>query len=180
VQGELFIAGRGFEKYRARLAAERVHVIGAVEEIDLWYYQSDCVVSPIFWGSGIKVKTAESFMLGKTVIGTKESFVGYDPVAANAIVADEEEQFVKALRRLYLQTLSGSPKENAQARAYYLRELSLDAQYAKLSAALDQLFANTNSSSVDKRHQHKHMRKSDLMRISRHKRRLSEPPGSLM
>jgi len=180
VQGELFIVGRGFEKYRARLAAERVHVIGAVEEIDLWYYQSDCVVSPIFWGSGIKVKTAESFMLGKTVVGTKESFVGYDPIAANAIVADEEEQFVKALRRLHLQTLSGSPKENAQARAYYLRELSLDAQYAKFSAALDKLFANKNSSSVDKRHQHKHMRKSDLMRISRHKRRLSQPPGSLM
>jgi len=180
VPGELFIVGRDFEKHRVQLAAERVHVIGTVEEMDPWYYQSDCVISPIFWGSGIKVKTAEAFMLGRTVVGTKESFVGYDPVAAKAIVVDKEAQFVEALHRLYSQIMSGSPKENAQARFYYLRELSLEAQYARFSAALDCLFANTNWLSENERQEIRPMRKCEPNSKDKHKRKLSEPPRSIM
>jgi len=180
VPGELFIVGRNFEKYRAQLAADRVHVIGTVDEVDPWYYQSDCVVSPIFWGSGIKVKTAEAFMLGRTIVGTKESFVGYDPIAANAIVVDKEAQFVEALQRLYSQIMSGSPKENAQARVYYIRELSLEAQYARFSAALDNLFAKANVLSENERQEIKPMRKYELKGKDKHKRKLSEPRRRIM
>ncbi len=180
VPGELFIVGRNFEKYRAQLAADRVHVIGTVDEVDSWYYQSDCVVSPIFWGSGIKVKTAEAFMLGRTIVGTKESFVGYDPIAANAIVVDKEAQFVEALQRLYSQIMSGSPKENAQARVYYIRELSLEAQYARFSAALDNLFAKANVLSENERQEIKPMRKYELKGKDKHKRKLSEPRRRIM
>ncbi len=38
----------------------------------------DYIISPIFVGGGMKVKTCEALMYGKNIIGTSESFEGYD------------------------------------------------------------------------------------------------------
>ena len=51
---------------------------GYVKNLNIWYKRSLFVISPIFYGSGMKTKIAESLMHGKKILGTKESFVGYE------------------------------------------------------------------------------------------------------
>jgi polysaccharide biosynthesis protein PslH len=51
---------------------------GYVKNLNIWYKKSLFIISPIFYGSGMKTKIAESLMHGKKILGTKESFVGYE------------------------------------------------------------------------------------------------------
>lgn len=74
----LYIVGKGMESERTRLEKENVQVIGTVDSLDEWYGKADVIVSPIFLGSGMKTKTAESLMFGKPILGTREAFEGYD------------------------------------------------------------------------------------------------------
>lgn len=83
----LYIVGKDFEELKARLERENVTVIGTVEELDRFYYMADAVVSPIFWGDGMKVKTAEAMMYGKTLFASGEALTGY-------YVKNEEDVFI--------------------------------------------------------------------------------------
>lgn len=78
ISGELDIVGKNFETKRNILEKEKVNVIGTVEKLDDYYFNSSCVVLPILSGAGMKVKTAEALMYGKTIFGTTEAFEGYD------------------------------------------------------------------------------------------------------
>lgn len=74
---KFIIAGRGF--YKADFPTlTNVDVIGAIDSLDVFYSSIDCVVSPIFSGSGMKTKTAEAFAFGCRVVGSFEAFVGYE------------------------------------------------------------------------------------------------------
>ena len=74
---KLVIVGKGFEKVSGELQKENVKVIGSVDDLGNMYYSYPVLVMPIQYGSGMKVKTAEALMYGKTIIGTKEAFEGY-------------------------------------------------------------------------------------------------------
>ncbi|MBL8968457.1 MAG: glycosyltransferase [Spirochaetaceae bacterium] len=137
VTGRLVVVGRGFEEHRKELESDRVTVAGTVPDTAPYYAVADCVISPIFWGSGIKVKTAEAFMQGKTVVGTAEAFEGYDREAAGGILAQDAATFAAALSRLAANRREGA--FSAKARAYYESALSYEAQYRRFSAAMDRL-----------------------------------------
>lgn len=76
----LYIVGKNMEKYKSYFEKlhERVFVIGTVEKLDRYYNDADAVIAPIFCGGGMKVKTAEALMYGKTIFGTSEAFEGYE------------------------------------------------------------------------------------------------------
>ncbi|WP_166667400.1 glycosyltransferase family 4 protein [Hypnocyclicus thermotrophus] len=78
IEGKLYIVGKGMEKLREELSRENVEVVGGVEDLAEYYYNANFIVAPIFSGSGMKVKTAEALMYGKTIFGTKEAFEGYE------------------------------------------------------------------------------------------------------
>lgn len=75
----LRIAGKGMEVLEKDddITAEGVFVDGTVERLDEFYNSVDVIVSPVFEGAGMKVKTAEAFSYGKPFLGTKESLIGY-------------------------------------------------------------------------------------------------------
>ena len=77
IDAKLYIIGRGMENYREEYENDKVIVIGTVENLDYYYLDADAVVAPIFTGGGMKVKTAEALMYGKTIFGTTEAFEGY-------------------------------------------------------------------------------------------------------
>ena len=95
---DLYIVGKGMEFEQVRWKREHVYVIGAVDVLKEWYMRADVVVSPIFWGSGMKTKTAEALMYGKPVLGTKETFEGYDiePSEIGAL-CNTVQEFVNAI-----------------------------------------------------------------------------------
>ena len=72
------VVGKGM----ARLKAEEpllkdIEVIGDAPDLLPYFEEADIMVLPIFKGSGMKVKTCESLMYGKNIIGTDEAFVGF-------------------------------------------------------------------------------------------------------
>ena len=74
----LKIVGKGMERYKNEMTHNNVEVVGTVEDLSDYYYKAECVVLPIRYGDGMKVKTAEALMYGRTVIGTNEAFEGYE------------------------------------------------------------------------------------------------------
>lgn len=80
VNANLYIVGKGMEKYKKEFEAisSKVNVLGTVESLDEYYINADAVVIPLYSGGGMKLKTVEALMYGKTIFGTKEAFEGYD------------------------------------------------------------------------------------------------------
>lgn len=72
---------------------EKIDYKGYVDDLSKVYTESNCVVSPIFYGSGMKTKTIEAFAYGKTFIGTDEAFAGiecsYEDVGAKCNTVQE-------------------------------------------------------------------------------------------
>lgn len=77
---ELIIVGSGMDSLKNELENrnDKVKVLGFVEDIGLEYAKADFVIAPIFKGSGMKTKTTEALMYGKTIYGTTEAFEGFD------------------------------------------------------------------------------------------------------
>lgn len=74
----LYIVGNGFENHNLNKQDSRIRMIGSVSDLGCYYYMTDLVIAPIFHGSGMKTKIAEALMYNKPIIGTKESFEGYE------------------------------------------------------------------------------------------------------
>lgn len=92
----LTIVGKDMDK----LFIENKNIIlyGYCDDISLYYYNADVVISPIFNGGGMKVKVAEALMYGKTILGTSESFEGYElDFEKIGRICDTADDFVKEL-----------------------------------------------------------------------------------
>lgn len=117
------IIGKGFEKENDYFSKfSNIELIGTVDNLDDYYYQLDFIVSPIFDGSGMKTKTAEALMFGKTILGSNEAFEGYDvdysKVGALCNTADE---FVYEIKKI--QT-NGIRKFNEYSRHLFVEKYS--------------------------------------------------------
>ncbi|MDZ5026019.1 glycosyltransferase family 4 protein [Clostridium perfringens] len=103
----LYIVGKGMEAIKSNFNDSRIHVVGTVEDISIYYNKANVVIAPIFDGAGMKVKTAEAFMFGKNFIGTDESLVGYWEnldcnLKSNYIfLANTKEEYINYLNLLY-------------------------------------------------------------------------------
>jgi len=120
------IAGKGFEDKKAELTTNNVEVIGSVDDLVTLYQNVDCVVLPIFSGAGMKVKTCEALMFGKTIFGTNEAFEGYeldfDKVGGLCNSADE---FIDKIN--YALATKKLKKTNEYSRDVFLKKYSYNA-----------------------------------------------------
>lgn len=74
---ELIVAGRGMDKLNEKHYPSGVTIKGYIESIEELYHDADIIISPIFEGGGMKVKVAEAMAFGKIVVGSNESYEGY-------------------------------------------------------------------------------------------------------
>lgn len=103
----LYIVGKDFEKLKERLERENVIVIGTVEEVDRFYYMADAVVLPVFWGDGMKVKTAEAMMYGKTLFASGEALTGYyTKTEEDVYVCNNDREFISNIENYFLRPRS--------------------------------------------------------------------------
>lgn len=102
IDGLFYIVGRGFDKYRDELEQfKNIKVVGEVDDLGEWYAGCSFVFSPIFDGSGMKTKTAEALQYGRPIIGTTESFAGYeDNISDAGVVCNTAEEFEKAIFKM--------------------------------------------------------------------------------
>ena len=73
---------------------------GYVKSLNQFYKNALFIVAPIFKGSGMKTKVAESLMHGKSIIGLKEAFVGYEKFEKKiGIKCINENSFINAINK---------------------------------------------------------------------------------
>lgn len=124
----LYIVGRGLEKLRDELECENVKVIGSVDSLAPYLKAAGAVVMPIFYGSGMKVKTAEAIMYGKRIFATSEALVGYQVAERGMTCCDDAESFRKEIKHYFHE--EGIQKEFQEVRTlfkqYYDTERYLD------------------------------------------------------
>lgn len=121
---KVLIVGNGFERNKQELELyNNVEVVGTVDHVDSYYYTSDFVISPIFDGSGMKTKTAEALMFGKTIFGTTEAFQGYnleyDKVGQ---ICNNAVEFISAINNYNINT----SRFNKYSRKCYEKNFSID------------------------------------------------------
>jgi succinoglycan biosynthesis protein ExoO len=67
------------------------------------------VISPLYTGSGLKIKLIEALAAGKAVVGTSVTAQGVEPLVAGAMaLADDPNQFAQAVVALL-----GSPEQRS-------------------------------------------------------------------
>lgn len=98
INKKLLIVGKDFETKKLELERENVEVIGSVDDLTPYYLNASCMIMPIFEGAGMKVKTAEALMYGKTIYGTTEAFEGYE-VEYNKVggLCNTKEEFIEKI-----------------------------------------------------------------------------------
>lgn len=96
------IAGRNPEKslYR-RLQGKNIHFSGPVLSSAGFLTDKSVIVSPLFAGSGIRIKILEAMSLGKAVVATSEAAEGLicNP-GENIIIANEPARFAGKIKEL--------------------------------------------------------------------------------
>lgn len=100
-EAQLDIAGsvaRGFAAERL----ERVRFLGIVDRLDQLYADASLIISPLTFGSGLKIKLVEALAAGKAAVVTSITLQGVDEICRRAVaVADHAEAFAAHILRLH-------------------------------------------------------------------------------
>lgn len=124
INTSILIIGRGFEQYRKEFEQyPNIKVIGTVDNLSDHYYDIDFIIVPIFDGSGMKTKTAEALMFGKTIFGTDEAFCGYDvDLSRVGALCNTAEEFIDAINNFQKSDM----QFNQYCRSAYMNNYSED------------------------------------------------------
>lgn len=121
----LYIVGKDFEQNKEQLERKNVIVIGTVENLEEYYYRFPVIVIPILYGSGMKVKTAEAMMYGRTIFATDEALEGYQTEKIEGIFrCNSQKEFVNKITEFYNKEIPIFQKEVYQL---YLDKYSSEA-----------------------------------------------------
>lgn len=117
------IAGKGYEKFRRQWENEKVEVEGFVDNLPEIYERASFVAIPLWSGGGMKVKTVEALMHGKTIFGTDEAFSGFDVNLQDVgILCNSDTEFVNKINIYLSESIN---RFNKKAREIYLDNYSI-------------------------------------------------------
>lgn len=119
----LQIVGKGMKALEPTLGKnQHIEIFSDVPDLEPYIEQADFMLLPIFRGSGMKIKTCESLMYGKNILGTTETFEGYelDYDKAGAL-CNTQEEFIQAIAHFSNHPL---PRFNAYSRQIFLDNYS--------------------------------------------------------
>lgn len=101
-EAELSIAGRNCPRWLYRYADSHTHILGEVPNALEFFYQHEIFLSPLFSGSGIRIKLIEAFATGRAIVATSvaaESLICQDGLHLH--LADTPEAFLEAMSVLF-------------------------------------------------------------------------------
>lgn len=114
--------------------SDKLELVGAVPDLAPYYNSADAVVAPIFSGGGMKTKTVEALMYGKSVYGTTEAFVGIKgDISKIGAVCNTSDEYIQALASIERK------KFNKNSREIFLTFYSLEAEAKQLKQIFDNL-----------------------------------------
>lgn len=137
IPGRLIVVGTNMDKaVLTNVDTTRVSIYGYVEDLASYYKDADFVIEPIFRGGGMKTKTAEALMYGKTIIGTKEAFEGYDVDQRCMYECNSKREFVQTLNMLAGE--NDRSKFNKFARELFLSKYTYESSLEKMKKLLEE------------------------------------------
>lgn len=118
---ELTIVGSGMAALADKYTnlKKNLHFYDYVDDLSFYYNDTNIVISPIFIGSGMKVKVAEALMYGKTILGTSLSFQGYDVSNADCYLCNSKEDYIYRINTIK-QSLDSTSKYSKKSRQTFL------------------------------------------------------------
>lgn len=132
---KLQITGHNMNALKDKYKHPRIEFLGFVEDLSKVIVEADFMLSPVFMGSGMKVKTCEALMYGKNIVGTGESFMGYDiDLKKVGALCNTKDEFIESINRLCSENL---PKFNQYSRKCYLDSYSFEATLRMFKKFLD-------------------------------------------
>ena len=127
VQGNFYIVGKGMDKVAFKHLTSNIYIYGFVEDLTDFYYRARIVVSPIFVGGGMRTKTAEALMYGKSIVGTKEAFEGYQMDSRCMYMCSTPDEFIQTIT-----TMQDCKRLNPYSRELYNQYYSTGAALCTL------------------------------------------------
>jgi glycosyltransferase involved in cell wall biosynthesis len=122
---KLQIVGSGMEVYKDEFTHPKIEFLGFVPDLSSILMNADYVISPIFIGGGMKVKTCEALMYGKNIIGTNEAFEGYEiDYQKIGALCNNKEEFIGSINQL---SNIKRNKFNEYSRQCFLEKYSFEA-----------------------------------------------------
>ena len=87
------IVGRVNEENKKALQNEYVHVLGYVDDLEAIYDDAACIISPVLYGAGVKIKVIDALGKGQIVITTSKGVEGTElENGKHLLVADDPEE----------------------------------------------------------------------------------------
>jgi hypothetical protein len=123
---QLEIVGKGMDKFKRENNIDpAIKIYSNVPELESFFERADIMVLPIFKGGGMKVKTCEALMYGKNILGTTETFEGYD-VDFDKVggLCNTKEEYIRKINEFIK---NPRPRYNAYSRQQFLEKYSEDA-----------------------------------------------------
>ena len=95
IAGSVSSGMAGFPKSKA------VQYLGIVDDLAALYERAGVVISPLTFGSGLKIKLIEALALGKAIVATSTTLQGVEDIAKHAVLhADHADEFADAIASL--------------------------------------------------------------------------------
>ncbi len=120
----------------AKQYPDNVRQLGFVESIDEHLLQACCLISPLLFGSGIKIKVIDALRCGIPVISSSIGAEGLHGIDEGAItLAEGEKAFSLALLAMF--TVDANTKASTAAHAVfasYYSEVATQARYRRIFA----------------------------------------------
>lgn len=100
IDRHLTIIGKNMEKLSDKInKTDRINILGTVDDLSTYYLSANAIVMPIFMGGGMKLKTAEAMMYGKTIFASDEALEGYDVENIDGIFrCNTSEEFIRTIK----------------------------------------------------------------------------------
>ena len=130
---KLMIVGSGMDRFINDVSkSSQIEIYSNVPDLEPFYLKADFVILPILSGSGMKVKTAESLMYGKYIIGTEEAFMGYEITEKEGVVCNTKDDFINNINNVNLLL-----KFNYSSRDLFINKYSFESSLKKFESVLD-------------------------------------------
>jgi glycosyltransferase involved in cell wall biosynthesis len=132
----LFIVGSGASANLVRLAAHYPHhveLMGFVEDVDAVLLQCCAMVSPLLFGSGIKIKAIDALRCGVPLISTAEGVEGLKfEVMSGIRLVESPAKFPSAMHDLLCQEANATAsRANLQAFQEFYSSAAVDPRYRR-------------------------------------------------
>lgn len=121
---KFIIAGNGFEKYASTLERNNLKVYGYIDSLEQFYSDIDVIISPIFYGAGMKVKIAEALKYNKKIVASSFSLIGYEELSNSeeVMTCNGLDEFIASIEKMII-----TRGKCSNSREYFLRNYSSNA-----------------------------------------------------